>query len=122
MDWTALRPALAARGLLDRPDTVVGATGWREAGKVDHGLDGAATMLCLCRDAREYGQIAPLAAFVGKDVVIVARRPVTTAGLAAQGVTFASIEPLGSMALDPRVRPGLRVELFLGHGLRTAAP
>ncbi len=118
VDWTALRPALAARGLLDRPDTVVGATGWREAGKVDYGLGGAAPVICLSRDPREYGQIAPLSAFAGKDVVIVARRPVTAAALAAQGVAFASLAPMGSVALDPRVRAGLRAELFLGHGLR----
>jgi hypothetical protein len=100
----------------------VGATGWREAGKVDYGLGGAATVICLSRDAREYGQIAPLSAFVGKDVVIVARRPVSTEALAVQGVRFASLTPLAPVALDPPVRPGLAVLIYLGQRLRTSAP
>ncbi len=118
VDWSALRPALGARGLLDRPNTVVGATGWREAGKIDYGLGGAATVICLSRDPREYGLIAPLAAFVGKDVVIVARRPVSAETLAAQGIRFASVAPIDRVPLDPAVRPGLQVQLYLGAGLQ----
>jgi 4-amino-4-deoxy-L-arabinose transferase-like glycosyltransferase len=118
MDWTALRPALAARGLLDRPNTVIGATGWREAGKVDYGLGGAATVICLNRDAREYGQIAPLPAFAGKDVVIVGTRPVSGAALAGQGLTFADLQSLPPVPLDPARRPAARLYIFLGRDLR----
>jgi 4-amino-4-deoxy-L-arabinose transferase-like glycosyltransferase len=122
LDWNGLRPALAARGLLGRPGTVIGATGWREAGKIDHALGGAASVICLSRDPREYGLAAPRAAFAGRDVVIVARRPVSEAALAREGVAFAALDPLGVVALAPAARPGLSALLYLGHDLRVTPP
>ena len=37
IDWTPLHATLAARGLLERPDGV-GATNWRDAGKIAYAL------------------------------------------------------------------------------------
>ncbi len=120
LDWAGLAPALAARGLLGGPGTVVGATGWREAGKIDYALGGAATVICLSRDPREYGLAAPRSAFVGRDVLIVTRRPLSAAVLAEDGVAFAAIDPLGTVSLAPALRPGLSALLYLGHRLRVA--
>ena len=121
LDWTALRPALAARGLLDRPGTVIGTTGWQLAGKVGYALGPGATVICLCQDARQFGLVAPPATFRGRDVLIVARRSVSAAALAAAGVRFAGIEPLAPVPLVAQPRPAGQALLFLGHDLSVAA-
>ena len=51
-DWTALKDALAARGLL-RPGLLVAGLGWQDTGKIDFALGGAATVICLNADARQ---------------------------------------------------------------------
>ena len=122
LDWTALRPALAVRGLLDRPNTVFAATGWQEAGKLGYALGADLPVLCLSRDARQFGLDAPPAAYAGQDVLIVTARPVSEAALAAQGFGFDSVTPLPpGLAVTP-ARPGLQVVLLLGHRLHPVVP
>ncbi len=69
VDWTSLRTDLAERGLL-RPGTVVGVPNWRDAGKIAHGLGPDVTVICLSRDARQFGVAFPAAAQVGQNVLI----------------------------------------------------
>ena len=115
-DWTALRPALAARGLLDRPHSVVGTVNWQNAGKVGYGIGPGSPVICLSRDAREFAFAAPAAAHAGQDVVLVTPRPVDAASLAAQGFTFAALQPLA-----PVTGAGFgRLQLTLGHDLRVS--
>ena len=121
-DWTALRPALAARGLLDRPGTVVAATTWHEAGKIGLALGPGTTVTCLGPDPREFGFAAPASGFQGRDVLIIARRLVTEASLAAEGVHVASLAPLGTVPLTRMAGPAGTALLFLGHELSVTAP
>jgi len=121
VDWTSLRTELAERGLLDRPGLVVAATRWLDAGKIDYALGGRATVICLGGDPREYGIIAPIARFVGADVLIVAPR-FTPARIAAQfGPLFDSIDELPPVTLLHAGRPAMILPLFIGHGLRKPA-
>ena len=69
VDWTSLRADLSARGLL-RPGVVVGVPNWRDAGKVAYGLGPDVTVICLNRDARQFGVTRPAADFIGRDVLI----------------------------------------------------
>ncbi len=118
IDWTALPGALAQRGLLHRPGTVVGAPGWQDAGKVAYALGPDVTVLCLHPDMREFGFGPSPAAYDGADVVIVSAKPVTPASLAADGFYFSAIETLAPVSLGHPARPGQRVLVYLGHGLR----
>jgi 4-amino-4-deoxy-L-arabinose transferase-like glycosyltransferase len=122
VDWTSVRTELAERGLLDRPGLVVAATRWLDAGKIDYALGGRATVICLGSDPREYGIVAPIAQFVGADVLIVAPG-FTTAKISVQfGPLFESIEKLAPATLLHAERPAMIVPLFIGRGLRNREP
>ncbi len=69
IDWTSLRTDLAARGLL-APGTVVGVPDWRDAGKIGYALGPDVTVLCLNRDARQFGLADPPQRFIGQDVLL----------------------------------------------------
>jgi hypothetical protein len=107
-DWTSLRPALAARGLLTLP---VAAPSWSDAGKVGIGLGPDIPLFCLNTDAREFrfSTTPPLSG----DVLIVAPRRSLAQMQAAYRDTFASIEELSPVVtLEAGAIP-----LYLGHGL-----
>lgn len=88
LDWTGLPEALAARGIA--PGTPVAATGWQEAGKIGYALGPDWPVLCLNRDAREFGLTSNLALRPGK-LLILGTRAVDAAWLAEQGFRFASV-------------------------------
>ena len=58
LDWISLSDDLAERGLLERPNLVVAALRWSDAGKVDYALGGRRPVICLGPDARQYGLVA----------------------------------------------------------------
>jgi 4-amino-4-deoxy-L-arabinose transferase-like glycosyltransferase len=70
VNWTALRPELAARGLLSRPGLVVAVTRWNDAGKIDYALHGRLPVVVLAADSREYGIVSPADRFVGHPMLI----------------------------------------------------
>lgn len=119
VDWTALAPALAERGLLGRPGAVIGALGWQDAGKIGYALPGQ-DVICLHRDARQFGFVAAAERHWGADVVLLATRPLNPAALAEQGYAFDSIAPLPDIPLAPGERPTLRLLAYLGQRLRRA--
>ncbi len=69
IDWTSLRTDLNARGLLP-PGTVVGVPDWRDAGKIAYALGPDITVLCLNRDARQFGLDNPPQRFIGQDMLL----------------------------------------------------
>ena len=121
VDWTSLRTELAERGLLDRPRTVVAATRWLDAGKIDYALGGRVPVICLGSDPREYGIIAPVGDYAGADVLIVAPG-ISPAAIAARfGKLFDSIDTLAPATVLHDGRPALSLPLYLGHRLREPA-
>ncbi len=104
--------------MLDRPRLVVAATRWLDAGKIDYALGGRMRVLCLGPDPHQYGIVAPLAAYAGSDVLIIAPRT-TLAEIAARfGKLFDKIEPLPPITVLHADRPALTLPLYLGHRLR----
>jgi hypothetical protein len=119
LDWTSLRTDLAERGLLEKPGLVVAALKWSDAGKIDYALGGSTPVICLCTDARQYGLMAPMDEYVGRDILIVAPR--------SKGIEpwfrslFDSIEPLDPSAVLHAGRPAMALPLAVGHRLRYGA-
>jgi hypothetical protein len=70
IDWTSLRDDLHARGLLP-PGTIVGVANWRDAGKIGYALGPNVTVLCLNRDARQFGLAYPPDRYFGRDMLLV---------------------------------------------------
>jgi 4-amino-4-deoxy-L-arabinose transferase-like glycosyltransferase len=66
VDWTSLRQELG------HPGGIVGVPDWRDAGKVAYALGPNVTVLCLNRDARQFGLSWPVARFIGSDMLIAA--------------------------------------------------
>jgi 4-amino-4-deoxy-L-arabinose transferase-like glycosyltransferase len=121
VDWTSLRQELAERGLLDRPGTVVAATRWLDAGKIDYALGGQVPVICLGSDPREYGIIAPVGDYAGMDVLIVAPGISPAAIGTRLGRLFDSIDTLAPATVLHDGRPALTLPLYLGHRLREPA-
>ena len=105
-DWTPLRDQLAARGLLHRPNTVLAATNWADAGKLDYGLGGEVPVVVLNPDARQYLFLPPRPE--GRDVLVIGPR------ISAERLRgmFAEVATLGPLRLR-----GVDVQMFLGEGL-----
>ncbi|WP_428393200.1 glycosyltransferase family 39 protein [Lichenicoccus sp.] len=122
VDWTSLRQALLRRGWLAHPGLIVATVRWHDAGKVDYALGGAAKVVCLGRDPREYGVIARTGADAGQDMLIVAPR-YTLRGIRARlGGSFQAIEPLPEVMLLHAGRPAMILPLYLGRDFSSGAP
>jgi hypothetical protein len=120
VDWTSLRDDLAERGLLDRPKMAIAALRWSDAGKIDYALGGRLPVICLGPDARQYGLLAQSDDYAGADVLIVTRAPLEKI-VGQYWFLFDSIEPIAPATLLHAGHPALRLNLFLGHRLHTAA-
>ena len=118
VDWSSLPGELANRGLLGRPNLVVAATRWLDAGKIDYALGGRVPVLCLGPDPREYGIVAPLTKYAGSDVLIIAPRTSPAEITARFGNLFQSVEVLPPATVLHAGRPALSLPLYLGRRLR----
>lgn len=116
--WSMLGPALARRELLGRPHTVVAGPSWWFTGKLDYALDGVMPVICLDRDAREYGILSPPRAHDGMDVLLIA--PLHRAEQDARRFAgnFQRLEPLAPLTVPLPHRPPVTFALFLGHGFK----
>jgi hypothetical protein len=118
IDWSPLLPALDARGLLDRPNLVLAATDWQDAGKLDVGFDGSVPVTVLSRDPRQYGIVANFAGHAGQDLLIVSSKPTDAAALAFQGARFASLTELPPLTIAVIGGRRLTFRLYEARGLR----
>jgi hypothetical protein len=78
-------------------------------------------VLCLGPDPRQYGLIAPLARYVGDDVLIVAPRRSLGEIEATFGAWFDRLEPLVPAEIRVAGKPVASVPLFIGIALRPTA-
>ncbi len=121
VDWTSLRPELAARGLLDRPGTVLAGPTWRESGKIAYGLGPDVAFTCLNLDCRQFGIARPAATAVGQDVLLIVPEH---ADRVAQEMAplFDRLETLAPLPVRYRGRVLKDVDLLLGHRLKRWPP
>jgi 4-amino-4-deoxy-L-arabinose transferase-like glycosyltransferase len=121
IDWTSLRDELAARGFFGQPGLVVGATNWRDAGKIAYALGPDVTVICLNTDARQFGFDTTPADAIGNDVLILAPEHADRV-VAEYGSIFASIEPLPPVAIRHAGQDIATVAVFLGRRLLAWPP
>jgi hypothetical protein len=121
IDWTSLRDDLAARGLLDRPGLVVGATNWRDAGKIAYALGPDVRVICLNTDSREFGFGLTPADVIGQDVLILAPEHADRVMAEYAGI-FAAIEALPPATIRQGGHDLAAVGVFLGRRLLAWPP
>jgi len=122
VNWTELRPALAARGLAGRRDLVVAGVNWHDTGKIGYALGGSEPVVCLNTDDRQFGLDRPADTAVGKDVLIVVRAEDAARAAAQYAPIFSRIETLPPVTIEHGGGAGLGLSLLLGHGLRAWPP
>lgn len=117
LDWHALRPALAERGLLAHN---LAAPSWADTGKLDYALGGSPRVICLNADCRHFAFHARTAAdLLGQDVLILAPRQSEARIRADFARYFASIETLPPIAFALPGRPRVEFGAHLGRALHT---
>ena len=107
---------LAARNLL-RPGTIVGVPNWRDAGKIAYALGPEVTVLCLNRDARQFGLAWPPRAS-RRRYADPGSRTMPSASSRSSGSSFASFERLPDAAILHAGRMLRKVAVF--HARRPA--
>jgi len=120
VDWSSIKEDFAERGLLDRPNLVVAALRWPDAGKIDYALGGRLPVFCLGPDAHQYGRLTRRDNHAGADVLILTRAPFEKI-VGHYWFLFDNIEPLAPATVLHAGRPALQLNLFLGHRLHKAA-
>ena len=115
IDWISVRKDLLVRGLLP-PGTVAAALNWRDAGKIGHALGPDWTMLCLCKDARQFAFADPPQNFARQDVLLlVPDSPKKAVAEVKQLFEAVEVLPSVSVRLDGRVLRTIMV--MRGHRL-----
>jgi 4-amino-4-deoxy-L-arabinose transferase-like glycosyltransferase len=117
INWISLRDDLAARGLLTQPGLIVGADNWRDAGKIAYALGPDITVLCLNRDARQFGFATDPVADSGKDMLLLVLDHPDRAR-AALAPLFQRIETLPPSAITLRGRLLQQVSVLRGINYR----
>ncbi len=121
MDWRALAPALAKRGLLADSTRFLASPSWIEAGKVAYAMGPDVPTVCLCDSPHQFRFLDPQTAFLGRDAVIVERTPSGTGGTDAAArfaAHFRSVEPEGRVVLTRLGHPEFSVTVLLAHDFR----
>jgi len=118
LDWreleTRVRQEQQRRGGL-----VIATVSWIDAGKADYALQGAAPVLCLTQDARQFAFMRDPQRFAGADALIVAdaARP---DWLILAAPYFRVIVPQADVVITRAGRPALTLHTAYGYGLRTS--
>ncbi|GAB0117641.1 glycosyltransferase family 39 protein [Acidisoma sp. 7E03] len=122
IDWNGLKPALAVRGLLNRPGLVVAVSRWNDAGKVDYALGGQIPVTVLAADSRQYGIVAPADRFLGHPMLILV--PDTHAAALADRFAplFRSLQILPPVTLRFAGYPFMTLSVLEGEGFRGLPP
>jgi len=118
LDWKDLKTAIEARGLANKPNLIVAATRWHEAGKIDYALGGRLPVLCLCEDPRGYGVLTRPRAHLGDTALIIGRNLPPERVAATYGAYFENIEQMRPIAIVHAGEPAFELSVYMGRGLR----
>ena len=115
LDWRALDPQLASRGLI-MPGGFVGTAHWIEAGSVNYALGGRVPVLCLCDDARQFAFLHDERHYWGRDAVLLSQNVVAIKALSAR---FESVEMLPDIVLLRGGRAAVTLKVARAIGFKS---
>src|SRR5262249_9822774 len=118
LDWRDLKAEIEARGLANKPNLIVAATRWHEAGKIDYVLGGRLPVVCLCRDPRGYGVLTRPKAHLGDTALIIGRNLPPERVAMTYGAYFDNIEQMRPIAIVHAGEPAFELSVYMGRGLR----
>lgn len=122
LDWTALRPVLAARGARPGSGPVVVALTWNEGGKVDLAVGDRADVAVIGPDPRGFAYRAVPRLFRGSDVLIVALAGTFARQQGMLASQFAVIGEPERLAIGRGGRPELELVIVPARGLKSLTP
>ena len=115
IDWTPLKAALAARGMLG-PDTVAASPLWMTAGKTSYALGPDVPVVCVCDDPQHFPYRYDQSQWNGRDVIVVVPKGEEWMWDVAARF-FDSLQPLDPVVIMRGSRPAVTLELRLGKNL-----
>ena len=121
-DWTALRPVLAARGVVRGGGPVVVGLTWNEGGKIDLAVGDAADVMVIGPDPRGFAFRQVRRAYQGADVLIVALAGTWARQQAALQGQFAVIGEPERLSIGRGGRPEIDLVIVPARGLKSLAP
>lgn len=122
MDWTAVRPELARRGLLGKPGTFVAAIKWTQAGKLDMAVGDVMPVVVLSHDPREYAYRSDPKTWVGHDALIIGRADVMKKRLPELTGYFRSTTRLAPIRLGRSGHDEVDLEVISATGMLRPYP
>jgi 4-amino-4-deoxy-L-arabinose transferase-like glycosyltransferase len=115
LTWTELRPALAERGLLDRPRLFAIAPQWHQAGKLDTQIGDRLPVVCLCGDPRNIAFGWNTNDFLGWDGLVIGTDNFLGNVAKDYGPYFRSIEELAPVDIKLGGVTDVTLRIYLAH-------
>ena len=122
LDWTDLRTALTARGVLPDSSLFVGATTWMEAGKVAYALGPGVVVTCLCEHPHHFGYLHDQRTLLGRDALLVDRVRDSSDVPRRYARYFAAIDALAPVVLRRAGDSASTVAVFRARDFRAPLP
>ncbi|MDE3127995.1 MAG: hypothetical protein KGL38_08310, partial [Gemmatimonadota bacterium] len=124
-DWSGLRPALQARGLLSDTNQVIAATRWIEGAKIGYAMGPDYPIVCLSDDPRSFYYSDPPAKYVGRDALILVQVPpkgLTRDVVKEYAPYFATIVPVGTVPIMRGGQVAFEVAAFRAWDMQKPYP
>lgn len=121
MDWSELKPALAARHLLNAQSPVIAATHWAEAGKLNYIMGRKVSVLCLCADPQQFRYLEKPRRFAGQDITVIGVHRTPAEIESALGGLFDRFATLPPIILHRDGHPAIELTIIRGIDFHPAA-
>ena len=120
--WTGVRDGLAARGLLERPNTFLAATSWLDGAHMAEALRPASPPVVFGADPRGFAFVQNPNAHLGEDALFVVSPELADAVRHFAQTVFAKVEEVGTFTTSKGGQPAYAHVVLLAHDFRTPVP
>lgn len=113
--WTGVRDGLARKGLLDRPNTFLGAMNWLEGARLAEALRPQQPVAVFGGDPRGFAFLSDVNSRLGQDALVVVDPGSAQATTDFLTQHFASVETVGTFETEKGGRPAFSSTVLLAH-------